>query len=258
MDETQKLIVAYPCVAQHLADLELGVALSHVLKPRQGLQMVGAIGGDEGTAQRPAGEEPVIHPVERLALVAEGVLAFGSRTVVRRSVLCLRLMGAAVVDIGGVGIAGGGVAAVIATGGGIAGTPGMVAGLSRARPLVHGPEAARILVVTAHLGAGRHQLAVDGPADAVIRGISGEGAVGGDDLVGQQGRDQALSALAEDLLRCPLQRRTEGRLTEHIVRIKAQAAAVAAWASVPGEQSRTRARIRARPTLSGSKGGGPR
>ena len=74
----------------------------------------------------------------------------------------------------------------------------------------------------------------------------------GDDLVGQQGRDQALPALAEDLLRCPLLRRAEGGLTGHIVRIKAQAAAVAAWVSALGDQPRSRARIRARPTLSGS------
>jgi hypothetical protein len=61
-------------VAGHLADGEVGEAVEQVAEAGNGLQVVVAVGGDEGTGDRSVGEEPIVHDVEALGLVAEVIL----------------------------------------------------------------------------------------------------------------------------------------------------------------------------------------
>ena len=80
MDEAQDFVKAFTRIADHLANLEKGKAPLERLETWEGLEMIVAIGGNEGTGDRPIGEEAVIDDVEALGLVAEvGFAPWGSR-----------------------------------------------------------------------------------------------------------------------------------------------------------------------------------
>jgi len=130
VDEEEHLVEAFASIPQHLADLQFGEAVTEVFDTRDGLEVVVAVGGDEGAGQGPEGEQAVVHDVEGLSLVAEVVLAPPSVGVLLlllptggRGVGGRRgLIGAAVVDVGRLRVAGGGEAAVVGAGLGVAGT----------------------------------------------------------------------------------------------------------------------------------------
>ena len=94
------------------------------IEARNGEEMIVAVGGFEGTGNGPEGEEAVINNIESLGFIAEMVLSRGRFLLVGVGGLIgvgLGLVGAGVVDIGSIGIAGSGEAAVLATGVRIAG-----------------------------------------------------------------------------------------------------------------------------------------
>jgi hypothetical protein len=73
--EAQDLVVAFACIACHFANLEVREASAQVLEAGDGLQVIIAIGGDEGAGQDPIGKESVIQDVEGFGLVAKVVFA---------------------------------------------------------------------------------------------------------------------------------------------------------------------------------------
>jgi hypothetical protein len=80
MDEAQDVVKAFARIADHFAYLEKGKTQLERLETWEGLEMVVAIGGDEGTGDGPIGEEAVINDVEALGLVAEvGFAPWGRR-----------------------------------------------------------------------------------------------------------------------------------------------------------------------------------
>ena len=74
VDVAQDLVEPLPGVADHLSDGEVGEAVEQVFETGDGLQVVVAVGGDEGTGDRPVGEQSIVHDVEALGLVAEMIL----------------------------------------------------------------------------------------------------------------------------------------------------------------------------------------
>ena len=121
VDIAQDVLMAFPGIAEDFADGEVGEAAAQVLEARDGEQVIVAVGRGEGAGDRPEGEEAVIHDVEGFGLVAEVVLAVGERSAGLGSLdwsigVVAGLVGAGVVDVGGLGIAEGGETAVLAAG----------------------------------------------------------------------------------------------------------------------------------------------
>ena len=75
MDKAQDVVKAFARIADDLANLERGKTLLERLEAGNGLKMIVAIGGDEGTGDGPIGEEAIINDVEALGFVAEVGLA---------------------------------------------------------------------------------------------------------------------------------------------------------------------------------------
>ena len=101
--------------------------------------MIIAIGRDEGTTERPVREEAIVQDVEGLGLIAEVVFAPA-----RFGLLCFLgagggvgrgLVGAIVVNIRRLGVAGRGPTAVVGAGRGITGTPLLALGAGGAGTL---------------------------------------------------------------------------------------------------------------------------
>jgi len=73
-------LMPFPGIAEHFTDGEFGEAQPQVLEARDGQQVIVAVGSAERAADRPEGEETVIHDVEGLGFVAEVMLAVWSRS----------------------------------------------------------------------------------------------------------------------------------------------------------------------------------
>jgi len=153
-----------------------------------------AIGGDEGTGDRPQGEEAVVHDVEGLGLVAKVVLAATVLGIAGSSGVS-GLIRAGVVDIGGLRVARGDEAAVVGASGGITGTAIVPIGAGRAGTGDTREEAGCVLMMAHHVGTRLDQLAVRGDADAATGRVAGEGGSGGNDAVGHQPQQQAVFTL---------------------------------------------------------------
>ena len=77
---SEHALMPFPGVAEHFTDGEFGEAQAQVLEARDGQQVIIAVGGGERAADRPEGEETIIHDVEGLGFVAEVMLAVRSRS----------------------------------------------------------------------------------------------------------------------------------------------------------------------------------
>ena len=77
---SEHALMAFPGIAEHLANGEVRETQAQVLEARDGQQMIIAVGGGERAGDRPEGEEPIIHDVEGLGFVAEVMLAVWSRS----------------------------------------------------------------------------------------------------------------------------------------------------------------------------------
>ena len=71
MHKAQDIVKALARIANDFANLEMGKAPLKHPKTRDGLEMIVAIGGDEGPGDGPIREEAIINDVEALGLVAE-------------------------------------------------------------------------------------------------------------------------------------------------------------------------------------------
>ena len=80
VDAAQDIVETFCGIAEILADGEVGEALVQVFEPRQGEQVVVAVGGSQGAGDGPEGKETVVEDVEGFGLVAEVMLASGSGT----------------------------------------------------------------------------------------------------------------------------------------------------------------------------------
>ena len=77
---SEHTLMPFPGVAEHLTNGEIGETQAQVLEARDGQQVIIAVGSGERAADRPEGEETVIHDVEGLGFVAEVMLAVWSRS----------------------------------------------------------------------------------------------------------------------------------------------------------------------------------
>jgi hypothetical protein len=75
MDKAQDVVKAFTRIPDDFANLELGKAALERLEAWEGLEMIVAIGRDEGARDRPIRVEAIINDVEALGLVAEVGLA---------------------------------------------------------------------------------------------------------------------------------------------------------------------------------------
>ena len=64
-------------ISGDFADSQVGKAAAQVIKAWDGLQVVVAVGSDEGAGDGPVGKETVIKDIEGFGLVAEVVLTLG-------------------------------------------------------------------------------------------------------------------------------------------------------------------------------------
>ena len=71
MDKAQDIVKAFARIADDLANLELGEAALKRLETGNGLEMIVAIGRDEGARDGPIREEAIINEVETLGLVTK-------------------------------------------------------------------------------------------------------------------------------------------------------------------------------------------
>ena len=120
IDVAQDVVVGFAGITSDFADVEIGETAAQIVKTGNGLEMVVAVGGDEGGREGPVGEEAVIKNIEGLGFVAEMVLSLGRGAllltlVVRRCRLCLGAVVALIVDVACVRVAGCGTATVVAT-----------------------------------------------------------------------------------------------------------------------------------------------
>jgi len=145
-DVAQDVVAALTGVAQDFANLKLGVACPEVLEAGEGLEVVIAVGRDEGATEGPEGKEAVVHDIEGLALVTEVVFAAGRRVPVPRVRRGLGLIAAAVIDISGVRVTGRDLPTVRLTGGRGAVTAAVAVRLGGTRA-GGGLEAGRVLVM---------------------------------------------------------------------------------------------------------------
>ena len=75
VDEREDLVVSLASVGQDLTDAQTWEAAPEVLESGQSLQVVVAVGGDEGTRKGPESGQAVVDDVERFGLVAKVMLA---------------------------------------------------------------------------------------------------------------------------------------------------------------------------------------
>jgi hypothetical protein len=76
---TQDGFEPFPGIAENFANGEGGEAVAQVCETGQSEQVVIAVCGHQGSGDGPEGEETVVEDVEGFGLVAEVVLAVGSR-----------------------------------------------------------------------------------------------------------------------------------------------------------------------------------
>ncbi len=139
----------------------------------------------------------------------------------------VRLVGAGVVDIGGLRVARGGKATVLAAGPSITGTTFLVLLASRASPGQTGLGTGGDLVSTLLVGSGGDQLAVGGQADATVGWVARESGGGGDEIVGHQAQDKAVLAGGKPIQLGIGEAAAQSGLGRQILRVKSQASAVA-------------------------------
>jgi hypothetical protein len=73
MDKAQDIVKAFTRIADDLANLEVRKAALKRLETRNGLEMIVAIGRDEGAGDGPIREEAIINNVEALDLAKWGL-----------------------------------------------------------------------------------------------------------------------------------------------------------------------------------------
>ncbi len=197
VDEGQDLRIAFACVPQHFSDGETGKAIEQLLEAGDSQQVVVAVGGGEGTSQRPEGEQAVIDDVEGLGFVTKMRLATGfrGRTVILAAGgtgAASGLVGPGVIDIGGLRIASGHQAAVVQAVQAVAIAALFPGGFGGTGTLVRGFEAVGVLVAAAQARTSLDELAVGGDRDPTLLGIPRKGAARGDQPIIHQGFGQAV------------------------------------------------------------------
>ena len=78
IDKLQDFFMAFARIAKQLANFERGETLVQILKPRDGEQVIIAIGWSTWTCERPDESEPVIDDVEGFGFVSEMMLSVRS------------------------------------------------------------------------------------------------------------------------------------------------------------------------------------
>lgn len=222
-------LMSLPGVAKHFANAEIGEAAEEILETGDSEQVVIVIGRGEGAGDGPERGEAIIQDVEGFGLVAEVVLAMRGDGLFRVfSGIRVRtgLVGAGVIDIGGLGIAEGGKAAMFPAGGCVTGTA-----LFASCPGRTGTCGGRLgtggdLMGAAHVGAGSHQLAVGGDADAPLRGIFRESRVGGDQSIGQEGLQETVFTTAQPIFRGILAGHAESGGAGQVIVLETQCPAI--------------------------------
>ncbi len=232
VDEGQDLRIAFAGVPQHFADGESGETLQQLLKTGNGQQVVVAVGRCERTAQRPEGQQAIIDDIEGLGFVAK--MRFATRFRGGAVILAAGSMGAAsglvgagVIDIGGLRIASGHQAAVVQTVQAIALAALLAGRFGGALPLGKRCKAVGVLIAAAHTGTGLNELAVGGHRDPTIRRVTRKGAASGDQTVSHQRFGQAVFTFQQPVRLGVAEGHAQGGSAGQILGIEAQAAAVA-------------------------------
>jgi hypothetical protein len=129
MHVAQDFFVAFARIPQQLADLQIRETAAQVFQTRDGQQVIVDIGRRAGADERPKQEQAIVDQVEGFGLVAVMVFALGLGRLLGlwtarfgRIRVRARAVGAGVVNVSCLWVAGSGKAAVLSTGVRVAGT----------------------------------------------------------------------------------------------------------------------------------------
>ena len=231
MDIAQDFIEAFPGIAKHLINLEGWETLAQDIETGDGQEMIVAIGRGEGAGEGPKQREAIIDDIEGFGFIAE-VMFSGGRFAVfwigRLIGVGFGLIGAGIVDIGRLRIAGGSVLAVLNTSVSITGATFFAlltggTGTFWARLATIGG-----LMTAMYVRAGSNQLAIGRNTHPAPVRVAGKGGLGGDEIIGHQTLPQAGLAKAEPLLFCVANGHAKSRRDGQIIHLKAQSLAIPA------------------------------